>query len=85
MAAVFFDLVYNHAGSFGGFDPQCLNFFDFQSTSDENLSLYFTDQGYVGGRVFAYWNRDIRQFLIDNAVFFSERIPYRRYPLRPGE
>jgi 1,4-alpha-glucan branching enzyme len=68
--AVFFDLVYNHAGSFGGFDPQCLNFFDFQSTSDENLSLYFTDQGYVGGRVFAYWNRDIRQFLIDNAVFF---------------
>jgi 1,4-alpha-glucan branching enzyme len=68
--AVFFDLVYNHAGSFGGFDAQCINFFDFQSATDENLSLYFTDQGYVGGRVFAYWNRDIRQFLIDNAVFF---------------
>ena len=67
--AVFFDLVYNHAGSPGGFDPQCINFFDFQSTTDENLSLYFTDQTYVGGRVFAYWNQDIRQFLIDNAVF----------------
>ena len=67
--AVFFDLVYNHAGSPGGFDPQCLNFFDFQSTTDENLSLYFTEQTYVGGRVFAYWNQDIRQFLIDNAVF----------------
>jgi 1,4-alpha-glucan branching enzyme len=70
--AVFFDLVYNHAGSSGGFDPQCINFFDFQSTTDENLSLYFTDQTYVGGRVFAYWNRDIRQFLIDNAVFCVE-------------
>jgi 1,4-alpha-glucan branching enzyme len=68
--AVFFDLVYNHAGSPFGFDPQCINFFDFQSTTDENLSLYFTDQSYVGGRVFAYWNQDIRQFLIDNAVFF---------------
>lgn len=67
--AVFFDLVYNHAGSPGGFDPQSINFFDFQSTTDENLSLYFTDQTYVGGRVFAYWNQDIRQFLIDNAVF----------------
>jgi 1,4-alpha-glucan branching enzyme len=67
--AVFFDLVYNHAGSPFGFDPQCINFFDFQSTTNENLSLYFTDQTYVGGRVFAYWNQDIRQFLIDNAVF----------------
>ena len=67
--AVFFDLVYNHAGSPGGFDPQCINFFDLQSTTDENLSLYFTDKTYVGGRVFAYWNADIRQFLIDNAVF----------------
>jgi 1,4-alpha-glucan branching enzyme len=67
--AVFFDLVYNHAGSPGGFNAQSINFFDFQSTTDENLSLYFTDQTYVGGRVFAYWNQDIRQFLIDNAVF----------------
>lgn len=70
--AVFFDLVYNHAGSPGGFDAQCINFFDFESTTDENLSLYFTDQTYVGGRVFAYWNQDIRQFLIDNALFCIE-------------
>ncbi len=70
--AVFFDLVYNHAGSPGGFDVQSINFFDFQSTTDENLSLYFTDQTFAGGRVFAYWNTDIRQFLIDNAVFCLE-------------
>jgi 1,4-alpha-glucan branching enzyme len=70
--AVFIDLVYNHAGSPFGFDPQCINFLDFQSTTDENLSLYFTDQTYAGGRVFAYWNQDIRQFLIDDAVFFVQ-------------
>lgn len=68
--AVIFDLVYNHAGSAFGFDPQCMNFYDFQSNTDQNLSLYFTDKTYVGGRVFAYFNADIRQFLIDNAVFF---------------
>ena len=63
---VLFDLVFNHAG--GGFDDFCLYFFDRQSTGDNNRSLYFTDQGWVGGLVFAYWSQDVRQFLIDNAL-----------------
>jgi 1,4-alpha-glucan branching enzyme len=63
---VLFDLVFNHAG--GGFDDFCLYFFDRQPIGDNNRSLYFTDQGWVGGLVFAYWNQDVRQFLIDNAV-----------------
>ena len=47
-----------------------LYFFDRQPTGDNNLSLYFTDQGYVGGLIFAYWNDGVRQFLIDNATFY---------------
>ena len=67
--AVFLDVVYNHAG--GGFDDSSIYFLDRQPTGDNNRSLYFTSQGYVGGLVFAYWNDDVRQFLIDNAAFFA--------------
>ena len=35
-----------------------------------NHSLYFTDQGWAGGEIFAYWNDWVSQFLIDNACFF---------------
>lgn len=63
--AVLFDLVFNHAGP--GFNDQCLKFLDRQPYGDDNRSLYFTDQGWVGGSIFAYWNQDVRQFLIDNA------------------
>lgn len=66
--AVVLDVVYNHAG--GGFDPQSLAFFDRMPEGDWNDSLYFTDQGFAGGQVFAYWNDGVRQFLIDNARFF---------------
>jgi 1,4-alpha-glucan branching enzyme len=66
--AVLLDVVYNHAG--GGFDDSSLYFFDRQPTGDNNRSLYFTDQGYVGGLIFAYWNAGVRQFLIDNASFY---------------
>jgi 1,4-alpha-glucan branching enzyme len=66
--AVLFDLVYNHAG--GGFDPQSLYFFDRRRFVSNNDSLYFTNDGWAGGLVFAYWNQWVRQFLIDNAVFF---------------
>jgi 1,4-alpha-glucan branching enzyme len=62
--AVLFDLVFNHAG--GGFSDQCIKFLDRQPYGDDNRSLYFTDQGWAGGSVFAYWNQDVRQFLIDN-------------------
>ncbi len=64
--AVLFDLVFNHAGP--GFNDQCIKFLDRQPYGDDNRSLYFTDQGWVGGSIFAYWNQDVRQFLIDNAV-----------------
>jgi 1,4-alpha-glucan branching enzyme len=66
--AVVFDLVYNHAG--GGFDGQCLWFYDRFTNGNPGNSLYFTDQGWAGGQVFAYWNAHVRQFLIDNAAFF---------------
>jgi 1,4-alpha-glucan branching enzyme len=66
--AAIFDLVYNHAG--GGFDDHSLWFYDRQSNGDLNNSLYFTDQGWAGGEIFAYWNDWVSQFLIDNACFF---------------
>jgi 1,4-alpha-glucan branching enzyme len=66
--AVLFDVVYNHAG--GSLDDQSLYYYDRQPTGDDNRSLYFTDQGWAGGKVFAYWNGDVRQFLIDNALYF---------------
>jgi 1,4-alpha-glucan branching enzyme len=66
--AVILDLVYNHAG--GGFDDQSMYFYDRQQTGNNNNSLYFTDQGWAGGLIFAYWNQWVCQFLIDNACFF---------------
>ncbi len=69
--AVIFDVVYNHAG--GGFDENSgLWFLDRMPYGNANDSLYFTDQGWAGGQVFAYWNNDVKQFLIDNAKFFYE-------------
>lgn len=68
--AVIFDLVYNHAG--GGFGDRSLYFYDRQPWGDDNRSLYFTDKGWAGGKVFAYWQDPVRQFLIDNARFFLE-------------
>lgn len=66
--AVIFDLVHNHAG--GGFDPKSLYFLDRDHPGDNNRSLYFTDQGWAGGLIFAYWKQEVRQFLIDNAGLF---------------
>jgi 1,4-alpha-glucan branching enzyme len=66
--AVIFDLVYNHAG--GGFDDRSLWFYDRFTNGNQNNSLYFTDEGWAGGQVFAFWNAHVRQFLIDNAAFF---------------
>jgi 1,4-alpha-glucan branching enzyme len=66
--AVIFDLVYNHAG--GGFDDQSLYFYDRRKNGDNNNSLYFTDKGWAGGLVFAYWNESVRDFLIRNAQYF---------------
>lgn len=66
--SVIIDLVYNHAG--GGFDEKSLFFLDRDIPGDNNRSLYFTDKGWAGGLVFAYWKQEVRQFLIDNAGLF---------------
>ncbi|HUI64291.1 MAG TPA: alpha-amylase family glycosyl hydrolase [Bacteroidota bacterium] len=68
--AVLLDVVYNHAG--GGFDDSSIWFLDRMPYGNANDSLYFTDQGWAGGEVFAYWNADVRQFLVDNAMFFYD-------------
>ena len=68
--AVILDVVYNHAG--GGFDDESMWFHDRQAYGDNNRSLYFTDQGWAGGLVYAYWKAEVRQFLIDNAGFFFD-------------
>ena len=68
--AVLFDVVYNHAG--GGFDANSMWFLDRMPEDNANDSLYFTDQTWAGGQVFAYWNNDVKQFIIDNARFFYE-------------
>jgi len=68
--AVLFDVVYGHAG--GGFDEQSLWFLDRMPRTNLNDSLYFTDQGVSAGQAFAYWNDDVKQFLIDNAKLFYE-------------
>jgi 1,4-alpha-glucan branching enzyme len=65
--AVIFDVVYNHAG--GGFGDRSLWFYDRQPHGDDNRSLYFTEHGHAGGKIFAYWQAPVRQFLIDNARF----------------
>lgn len=79
--AVIFDVVYNHAG--GGFDDHSLWFLDRMPQGNNNDSLYFTDQGFAGGLVFAYWNGDVQQFLIDNARFLYDE--YRIDGLRFDE
>jgi 1,4-alpha-glucan branching enzyme len=69
--AVLLDVVYNHAG--GCFDENSpLWFTDRMPYGNPNDSLYFTDQGWAGGQVFAYWNDDVKQFLIDNAKFLYQ-------------
>jgi 1,4-alpha-glucan branching enzyme len=79
--AVLFDVVYNHAG--GGFDDNSMWFLDRMPFGNANDSLYFTDQGWAGGQVFAYWNNDVQQLLVDNAKFFCDE--YRIDGLRFDE
>jgi 1,4-alpha-glucan branching enzyme len=69
--SVILDVVYNHAGRFSE-DDESIFFFDHAITGNNNESLYFTDQGWAGGLVFAYWKQEVRQFLIDNAKSFLD-------------
>jgi 1,4-alpha-glucan branching enzyme len=66
--AVLFDVVYNHAGGQMKGQDESLWFFDRAAGTSSNDSLYFTDQDHTGP-VWATWKSEVRQFLIDNAVF----------------
>lgn len=68
--AVIPDVVYNHAG--GGFDSQSIDHFDFPLSPNDRNNLYFSEDGYAGGRVFGFDRPDVRQFLIDNASMFLQ-------------
>jgi len=68
--AVLMDVVYNHAG--GGFDSKSIYFLDRQAYGDLNNSQYFSDRGWAGGLVFAYWKNEVKQFLIDNARYYLD-------------
>lgn len=68
--AVIFDVVYNHAG--GDFGDESIHFLDRQPYGDNNRSLYFTNEGWAGGLVFAYWQRPVCSYLIDNAALFVD-------------
>jgi 1,4-alpha-glucan branching enzyme len=87
--AVAFDVVYNHAGGWNGDyvtpkgtihgDDLSLYFWDRAVTSpngvwDNNQSLYFNGQGFVGGLSFALWNADVRGYLKNNARFYLEEL-----------
>ncbi len=41
---------------------------------DNDQSLYFTSQGFVGGLSFALWNENVRGFLKNNAQFHVEEL-----------
>jgi 1,4-alpha-glucan branching enzyme len=69
--AVILDVVYNHASGDVRGQPESLYFFDRAAGTDPDDSLYFTREDHTGP-VFAFWNADVRQFLIDNARFFVE-------------
>jgi 1,4-alpha-glucan branching enzyme len=68
--AVILDVVYNHASGDVRGQPESIYFFDRAAGTDSNDSLYFTREEHTGP-VFAFWNESVRQFLIDNASFFT--------------
>jgi 1,4-alpha-glucan branching enzyme len=60
-------------------DDESLYFWDRAVTNpngvyDNNQSLYFTDQGYVGGLSFALWNADVCGYLRNNASFYLDEM-----------
>ena len=69
--AVIFDVVYNHAGGGVRGQDESLWFFDRMTNGNQNNSLYFTDHEHTGP-VFAIWQQEVRQFMIDNAGHFVD-------------
>lgn len=71
--AVIFDVVYNHASSDlrGPEQSESIYFFDRQAGVDPRNSLYFSEKDWCGP-MFDFEKPEVRQFLIDNARFFTE-------------
>jgi len=63
--AVFFDVVYNHAG--GNFDDQSIYRIDHTSTFERPHGPYFQTAGWAGGLAFDYQSAPVREFLVENA------------------
>jgi 1,4-alpha-glucan branching enzyme len=61
-------------------DDYSLYFWDRASTTgpdgnyDNNQSLYFTDQGFVGGLAYAMWNADVRGFLHNSTLYHVKEL-----------
>ena len=61
-------------------DDCSLYFWDRASTTgpdgnyDNNQSLYFTDQGFVGGLAYAMWNADVRGFLHNSTLYHVKEL-----------
>jgi 1,4-alpha-glucan branching enzyme len=61
-------------------DDHSLYFWDRAKTTgtdgnfDNNQSLYFTDQGFVGGLAFALWNADVRRFLTNSTLYHVKEL-----------
>jgi 1,4-alpha-glucan branching enzyme len=64
------DVVYNHAG--GGFDAQGIDYYDFPAHPGAGNSIYFSDRGWAGGKIFAFYKPEVRDFLTHNARMFLE-------------
>jgi 1,4-alpha-glucan branching enzyme len=69
--AVLLDVVYNHAGGQMKGQSESIWMFDRPVWTNDNDSLYFTPQDHAGP-VWAIWKKEVRQYLIDNAVFFLQ-------------
>ncbi len=68
--AVLMDVVYNHAG--GDFDDASIYFMDRQEKLSHNQSLYFSDKEWAGGLLFDYGKDEVRQYLLDNALYYLQ-------------
>lgn len=69
--AVVFDVVYNHSGGFNGDDGSIYYYDRLPDKGNPNDSLYCTDQDRgTGGLSLALWNDNVRQFLINNALYY---------------
>jgi 1,4-alpha-glucan branching enzyme len=68
--AVIPDVVYNHCG--GTLDPQSLDYFDFPTNRSAENSIYFSANGWAGGKVFAFTKPEVESYLIANAAMFLQ-------------